>query len=95
VKEAASSQSAKARIDFYEAMWLFYQKHYRRETNWFLDKAILAGIVGKGGLDVTRHLLRYCRSAEPMAPAGDSAGQIGPAETTPPAAAHPGAASEM
>ncbi|WP_297634967.1 glycosyltransferase family 2 protein [Caldilinea sp.] len=60
VKEAASSQSSKSRIDFYEAMWLFYQKHYRRETNWALDKAILLGIVGKGALDVGRHLWRFC-----------------------------------
>lgn len=61
VKEAASSQSSKSRIDFYEAMWLFYQKHYQRETNWLLDKGILWAIVGKGGLDVARHLWRYCR----------------------------------
>jgi N-acetylglucosaminyl-diphospho-decaprenol L-rhamnosyltransferase len=61
VKEAASRQSAKARIDFYEAMWLFYQKHYRRDTNWLLDKSIMLGIVGKGGMDVSRHLWRYCR----------------------------------
>ena len=59
VKEAASRQSSKSRIDFYEAMWLFYQKHYRRETNWLLDKAILLGIAVKGGLDVARHLWRY------------------------------------
>lgn len=62
VKEAASSQSARSRIDFYEAMWLFYQKHYRADANWLLDKAILLGIVGKGGLDVSRHLWQYCRS---------------------------------
>jgi GT2 family glycosyltransferase len=62
VKEAASSQSVKSRIDFYEAMWLFYQKHYRADTNWLLDKTILLGIVGKGGLDVSRHLWRTCRS---------------------------------
>jgi GT2 family glycosyltransferase len=61
VKEAASSQSAKARIDFYEAMWLFYRKHYRAGTHWLLDKLIMLGIVGKGGLDVSRHLWRYCR----------------------------------
>ena len=60
VKEAASSQSSKSRIDFYEAMWLFYQKHYRSETNWALDKMIVFGIVGKGGLDVAKHLWRYC-----------------------------------
>lgn len=60
VKEAASSQSSKSRIDFYEAMWLFYQKHYRAETGWLLDKSIMTGIVGKGSLDVARHLWRYC-----------------------------------
>jgi N-acetylglucosaminyl-diphospho-decaprenol L-rhamnosyltransferase len=48
VKEAASRQSAKSRIDFYEAMWLFYQKHYQRDANWLLDKVILTGIVVKG-----------------------------------------------
>jgi len=64
VKEAASSQSSKSRIDFYEAMWLFYQKHYRAETGWLLDKIIRAGIVGKGGLDVAQHLWRYCRGGQ-------------------------------
>ena len=63
VKEAASRQSAKARIDFYEAMWLFYRKHYQQETNWLLDQLIRLGIVGKGGMDVTRHLWRYCQRA--------------------------------
>jgi hypothetical protein len=63
-------------------MWLFYQKHYRRETNWLLDKAILAGIVGKGGLDVTRHLLRYCRGSDLSAAASPAAGQTHPAERT-------------
>ncbi|MBK8045821.1 MAG: hypothetical protein IPK16_00985 [Anaerolineales bacterium] len=57
------------RIDFYEAMWLFYRKPHQRDTNWVLDKTIMLGIVGKGGLDVTRHLWRYCRGrAEPTAP---------------------------
>lgn len=60
VKEAASSQSTKSRIDFYEAMWLFYQKHYRSQTNRVLDKFIISGIVVKGGLDVARHLWRFC-----------------------------------
>ena len=96
VKEAASSQSAKSRVDFYEAMWLFYQKHYRSETNWLLDKAILAGIVGKGGLDVTRHLLRYCRNGpilEDVATAASPvAGLAQPAGRT---TARPGIAHEV
>ncbi len=61
VKEAASRQSSKARIDFYEAMWIFYRKHYRRQTPWLLDKLIMLAVVGKGGLDVMRHLWRFCR----------------------------------
>jgi N-acetylglucosaminyl-diphospho-decaprenol L-rhamnosyltransferase len=59
VKEASSRQSSKSRIDFYEAMWIFYAKHYRHETNWLLDKVILLGIVAKGGFDVARHLLSF------------------------------------
>ena len=61
VKEAASRQSSKSRIDFYEAMWIFYDKHYRQETNWLLDKAIVLGIVVKGGMDVARHLWEFTR----------------------------------
>lgn len=64
VKEAASSQNSKARIDFYEAMWIFYRKHYREETNWFMDKLILLGIVGKGSADVAKNLWRFCRKDE-------------------------------
>ena len=29
VKEASSRKSRKARLAFYEAMWIFYRKHYR------------------------------------------------------------------
>jgi GT2 family glycosyltransferase len=60
VKRAASRQSAKSRIDFYEAMWIFYAKHYRHQTAWWLDKVILLGIVVKGGVDVARHLWAFC-----------------------------------
>jgi GT2 family glycosyltransferase len=61
VKEAASRQSSKSRIDFYEAMWIFYDKHYRQETNGWLDKMIVLGIVMKGGADVARHLWEFTR----------------------------------
>lgn len=69
VKEAASRQSSKSRIDFYEAMWLFYRKHYRAETSWWLDRAIALGIVTKGGVDVARHLWSFCaeRDGDPQA----------------------------
>lgn len=52
VKEAASKRSRKARIAFYEAMWIFYRKHYRAGTPWLMDKAVLAGIALFGGVDV-------------------------------------------
>jgi N-acetylglucosaminyl-diphospho-decaprenol L-rhamnosyltransferase len=61
VKRASSSQSSRSRIDFYEAMWLFYRKHYRPQTPWLLDQLILVGVAAKGGLDVARHLWRFCR----------------------------------
>jgi len=52
VKEAASKRSRKARLAFYEAMWIFYRKHYRATTPWLLDKAVLTGIALFGGVDV-------------------------------------------
>jgi len=63
VKEAASRQSSKSRIDFYEAMWIFYRKHYQQDTPWLADKLILLGVVIKGGLDVARHLWRFGRQS--------------------------------
>ncbi len=84
VKEASSRQSGKARIDFYEAMWIFYRKHYRRSTPPWLHAMIRLGVVVTGGLDVARHLWGYCRDqespaatvAEPVsgAPVGSSSG---------------------
>ncbi len=61
VKEAASRQSSKSRIDFYEAMWIFYRKHYQRDTARWLDRLITTGIAVRGGLDVARHLWSFCR----------------------------------
>lgn len=63
VKEASSQVNIKSRIDFYEAMWIFYRKHYRRNTSWFVDKLIRLGIAGKGGVDIAWHLWRYCGDA--------------------------------
>ncbi|MFN8439855.1 MAG: glycosyltransferase family 2 protein [Caldilineaceae bacterium] len=61
VKEAASSQSSRSRIDFYEAMWIFYRKHYQATTPAWMDRAIAVGIAGKAALDVARSLWRFCR----------------------------------
>jgi hypothetical protein len=62
VKRAASSQSGKPLIDFYEAMWIFYRKHYQRQTPWWLDKLILLGVVGKAGVNMALHFWRFCRT---------------------------------
>jgi GT2 family glycosyltransferase len=78
VKEAASSQSSKSRIDFYEAMWIFYRKHYRTETSWWLDKMIMIGIVLKGGMDVAGHLWRFCH--RPSRPPSGSTSMAAPVE---------------
>jgi GT2 family glycosyltransferase len=61
VKRASSRQSSKTRIDFYEAMWLFYAKHYRGQTPWLVDRLIPLGVAAKGGVDVALHLWRFCR----------------------------------
>lgn len=60
VKEAASSQSIKPRIDFYQAMWIFYRKHYQNQTFKFADRLIMLGVVLFGGIDVAIRLWRYC-----------------------------------
>jgi N-acetylglucosaminyl-diphospho-decaprenol L-rhamnosyltransferase len=61
VKRASSSQSSKSRIDFYEAMWIFYRKHYRSQTSRPMDLLIRLGLAARSGLDVARHLWRFCR----------------------------------
>jgi len=83
VKAAASRQSVKSRIDFYEAMWIFYRKHYRSRTGWLLDKLILLGVVGKGSADVGRHLWRFCRASDRQE--GKPAAATSPQHSLPPA----------
>jgi len=83
VKEAASSQSSKSRIDFYEAMWIFYRKHYQAQTSWLLDKAILFGIVGKGAMDTGKHFWRFCHSKDGETHASTSTSTKTPAATIP------------
>lgn len=93
VKEAASRQNSKSRIDFYEAMWIFYRKHYRSQTPWLLDKLILWGIAARGGLDVAQRLLEMGRS-QPLqspTPLTDTAG-VNWREAAPGEAMQPGVA---
>lgn len=87
VKEASSRRSSKSRIDFYEAMWVFYRKHYRGQTGRLLDSLIVAGVVVKGGLDVAMHLWRFCRGEGDRPrpePATTVAGTVGISESIAP-----------
>ena len=65
VKEAASRTSLKARREFYRAMNIFYDKHYRSATPFWLDWLIRGGVAVVGGLDLAARRLRgqYGRSA--------------------------------
>lgn len=49
VKRAASRQSRRAQHEFYRAMLIFYRKHYRATTPWWLHHLILVGLALKGG----------------------------------------------
>ncbi len=64
VKEAASKRSRRARLAFYEAMWIFYRKHYQSQTPWLLDKAVLAGIAVKGGVDIAARMWQLRNAGE-------------------------------
>jgi hypothetical protein len=49
VKRAASRQSSRAQREFYRAMLIFYRKHYRATTPWWLHSLIMLGLMLKGG----------------------------------------------
>jgi N-acetylglucosaminyl-diphospho-decaprenol L-rhamnosyltransferase len=57
VKRAASRQSRRAQIEFWRAMLIFYEKHYRAQTPWWLHAAIVTGIALKGGPKVWPYVL--------------------------------------
>jgi N-acetylglucosaminyl-diphospho-decaprenol L-rhamnosyltransferase len=56
VKRAASRQSRRAQHEFYRAMLIFYRKHYRQTTPWWLHSLILLGLALKGGRPLWRDL---------------------------------------
>lgn len=58
VKRAASRQSRRAQQEFYRAMLIFYRKHYRPTTPWWLHGLILMGLALKGGRPLWRELRR-------------------------------------
>jgi GT2 family glycosyltransferase len=58
VKEAASRHSYRARVEFYRALIIFYEKHYRVTTPFWLDWLIRSGVAFFGSLDLLSRRLR-------------------------------------
>lgn len=58
VKRAASRQSRRAQQEFYRAMLIFYRKHYRPTTPWWLHSLVLMGLALRGGRPLWRELRR-------------------------------------
>lgn len=71
VKRASSRQNPRAQVEFYRAMLIFYYKHYRRTTAWWLHWLILFGIALKGGHAIWSDVLagREILECERLAPA--------------------------
>jgi GT2 family glycosyltransferase len=49
VKRAASRQSQRAQFEFWRAMLIFYRKHYRAQTPFWLHSLVMAALLVKGG----------------------------------------------
>lgn len=49
VKRAASRQSKRAQFEFWRAMLIFYRKHYRAQTPFWLHSLVMAALLVKGG----------------------------------------------
>lgn len=56
VKRASSKQNPRAQIAFYQAMPIFYNKHYRTQTPLLLHWLILLGMAIRGGRPVWPYL---------------------------------------
>jgi N-acetylglucosaminyl-diphospho-decaprenol L-rhamnosyltransferase len=56
VKRAASRQSQRAQFEFYRAMLIFYRKHYRSTTPWWLHSLVMTGLLVKGGRNLWQEL---------------------------------------
>ncbi len=58
IKEAASKHSYRARVEFYRALTVFYEKHYRSTTPFWMDWLIRCAIGVFGGLDLLGRRLK-------------------------------------
>lgn len=56
--ESSKKRSYGALLNFYQAMIVFYRKHYARQTFFLLNWLIYLGIVGKGSFALLRNALR-------------------------------------
>jgi hypothetical protein len=56
VKRAASRQSQRAQYEFWRAMLIFYRKHYRATTPWWLHNIVMAALMIKGGRELWQEL---------------------------------------
>lgn len=57
-KRESSRRSKKAQVEFYRAMYIFYEKHYRATTPFYLDWIVMGGIALKGGLALAPEIFR-------------------------------------
>jgi GT2 family glycosyltransferase len=56
--ESSKQRSTGAILNFYHAMYVFYKKHYARDTFFLLNWLIIFGIFAKGALALARNALR-------------------------------------
>lgn len=64
IKRAASRKSKKAQIEFYRAMLIFYQKHYRQTTPLWLHSLVMIGLTVKGGRGMVNDIIRSPQQPE-------------------------------
>lgn len=57
-KRESSKRSKKAQVEFYRAMYIFYEKHYRATTSFWMDWVVKGGIAVKGGLALAPEIFR-------------------------------------
>ena len=70
IKEAASRHSLRARREFYRALILFYEKHYKATTPLWLDWSIRGGVRVFGSLNLLAWRLRGTQGSRSKAAPG-------------------------
>lgn len=63
IKRASSRRSQKAQFEFQRAMLIFYRKHYRRTTPFWLHALVMIGLLLKGGPQLLTELRQTAPSA--------------------------------